>query len=69
MNLDSRVIAAIKEAVGEAGETAALSQKIIVWLDSLASGNARLSDRDLTARHLDLLYEAVSDADDDQLES
>jgi len=69
VNLDSRVITAIAEAVEEAGETPVLSQKIIVWLDSLASGNARLSDRDLTVSHLDLLYGAVSEADDDDRES
>jgi hypothetical protein len=68
VNLDSRVITAIKEAVAEAGETTALAQKMIVWLEGLAGGNARLSDRDLTARHLDLLYQAVREAEDDQLE-
>jgi hypothetical protein len=67
MNLDKRVITAINEAVEEAGETPALAQKIVAWIDSLAGGNARLSDRDSTERHLELLYRnVVAEADEDR---
>jgi hypothetical protein len=59
MNLDKRVVAAINDAVQELGETPALAQKITAWLDSLAGGNTRLSDRDSTQRHVELLYENV----------
>ncbi len=59
MNLDRRVVAAIDEAVKELGETPALAEKITAWLDSLAGGNARLSERDSTDRHLELLYQSV----------
>jgi hypothetical protein len=59
MNLDSRVVAAIKESVKELGQTEALAEKIIAWLDSLASGNDRLPSRDTTERHLELLYQSV----------
>ena len=59
MNLDKRVVAAINEAVNEAGETPALAEKIVAWIDSLAGGNARLADRDSSDRHLELLYQSV----------
>jgi len=63
MNLDPRVEAAVKEAVHEAGETPALAEKIIAWLDALAAGNAQLSDRDTTSRHLELLFQTVVGAE------
>lgn len=65
MNLDRRVIAAIDEAVRESGETPALAQKITAWLDSLAGGNSRLSDRDTTERHVELLYQSVVGANEE----
>jgi len=59
MNLDKRVVTAIEEAVKELGESPALAEKITAWLDSLAGGNDRLSDRDTTERHVELLYQTV----------
>ena len=52
MTIDPRVITAVEQAVEEARESPALAQKIVAWLDSLAAGNTRLSDRDSTDRHL-----------------
>ena len=67
MNLDRRVVTAIEEAVRDLGETPALAQKITAWLDSLAGGNARLSERDSTDRHVELLYRSVvAEADGEQ---
>jgi hypothetical protein len=59
MNIDRRIVAAIDEAVKDLGETPALAKKITAWLDSLAGGNDRLTDRDSTERHVELLYENV----------
>lgn len=66
MNLDKRVVIAINEAVEQAGETPALAEKIVAWIDSLAGGNARLSDRDSTERHLELLYRNVTAEEDEE---
>jgi hypothetical protein len=66
MNLDKRVVTAINEAVKEAGETPALAEKIVAWIDSLAGGNARLADRDSADRHLELLYQnVIAEIDED----
>jgi hypothetical protein len=59
MNLDKRIVAAIQEAVKEMGESPALAQKMIAWVESLAEGNARLDDRDATHRQVELLYQEV----------
>jgi hypothetical protein len=60
MSLDKRVVTAIDEAVKEMGETPALAERIKAWLDGLVSGNDRLSERDSTERHVELLYRSVS---------
>lgn len=65
MSLDKRVESAIEEAVKEMGEMPALAEKIKAWLEGLVSGNDRLSERDSTERHIELLYRSVSvDSDD-----
>jgi hypothetical protein len=62
MTIDRRVVTAVEQAVEEAGESPALAQKIVAWLESVASGNTRLSDRDSTDRHLELLFQQVSES-------
>ena len=42
------------------GAAAGLADKLIAWVDSLASGNDVLSDRDSVHRHLELLYDATT---------
>jgi hypothetical protein len=68
MSLDKRVVVAIQEAVRELGESPALAQKIVAWMDSLAEGNARLEDRDATQRQVELLYEEVVSAEEPEPE-
>jgi len=68
MSLDRRVVVAIHEAVKEMGESPALAQKIVAWMDSLAEGNARLDDRDTTHRQVELLYEEVVAAEEPEPE-
>lgn len=60
MSIDRRVVLAVEQAVQEAGESSALAEKIVAWIESLASGNTRLADRDSTDRHLELLFQQVS---------
>ena len=60
MSLDKRVESAIDEAVKEMGETPALAERLKAWLDGLVSGNERLSERDSTERHVELLYRSIS---------
>jgi hypothetical protein len=59
MPLDPRIRVAIREAVSDAGQPPELATKLSAWLESLASGNTSLEDRDDTARHLELLYEVT----------
>jgi hypothetical protein len=61
MGLDKRVLRALDEAVAEAGEERPLAQKLGALMEALANGNARLSDRDSAARHIELLFDQVSD--------
>jgi hypothetical protein len=64
MSLDKRVETAIEEAVKELGEKPALAEKIKAWLEGLVTGNDRISERDSTERHVELLYRSVSDSDE-----
>ena len=57
--LDNRIRTAIVTAAAEAGQPL-LADKLIAWLDALATGNTNLEDREATRRHLQLLYESVS---------
>lgn len=66
MNLDTRVVIAIQDAVSEAGEAPQLAKKITAWLEGLAGGNTRLSDRDSTERHVELLYDNVVAGPEDE---
>jgi hypothetical protein len=61
MALDNRVLRAIEEAVAEAGEDRPLAKKLSALMEALASGNVSLTDRDSTDRHIELLYDQVSD--------
>ena len=61
MALDKRVLRAIDDAVEQAGEDHPLALKIAALMEALASGNTTLADRDSAERHMELLYEQVSD--------
>jgi hypothetical protein len=61
MALDRRVVRALEEAVAEAGEDPPLATKLVALMEEMANGNVRLTDRDAATRHIELLYEEVSD--------
>jgi CxC ATPase-based modification system component len=56
MTLDPKLTEAIQSAVTDAGQSSALSRRLIAWMDAATSGNEDLNDADASARHLDLLY-------------
>lgn len=56
MALDPKLIEAIESAVTEAGQSHALSRRLIAWMDAATSGNEDVNDVDASARHLELLY-------------
>jgi hypothetical protein len=64
MSLDPKISQAIKEAVEEAGQSAALARRLIAWMEAVTSGNEDLADQAAAARHLEVLY-AETSADSD----
>ena len=57
MTTDPKIQEAIELAVEEAGQTQALSRKLVRWFEAIASGNEGINDRQSAYRHLELLYE------------
>ena len=60
MSLDPKISQAIKEAVDEVGQSAALARRLIAWMDAVTSGNEDLADQAAAARHLEVLYAETS---------
>lgn len=60
MAIHPRLKSAVEEAVRNAGQSQSLAQKIIAWLEAIASGNEELGDRASAERHVELLYEETS---------
>jgi CxC ATPase-based modification system component len=56
MNLDQKIVQAIKEAVEEAGQSPALARRLIAWMEAVTSGNEDPADQTAAARHLEILY-------------
>lgn len=57
MAVDPRIKEAIEAAVGEGGQDASLSRKLIAWFEALSSGNERIDDAEL---HLKLIYDSTT---------
>ena len=57
MTTDPKIQEAIELAVDEAGQTQALSRKLVRWFEAIASGNEGINDRQSAYRHLELLYD------------
>jgi hypothetical protein len=60
MALDPKLTEAIRSAVAAAGQSPALSRRLIAWMDAATSGNEDLNDADASLRHLELLYSETS---------
>ena len=57
MTTDPKIQEAIELAVEEAGQSQALSRKLVQWFEAIASGNEGINDRQSAYRHLELLYD------------
>ena len=68
MSLDYIVHEAIKNAVEDAGQSESLADKIIAWVDALASGNENIDDVDNSYRRARLVYEDTEVSEDQEEE-
>jgi hypothetical protein len=57
--LDSKIAAAIRDAVKDVGQTTEVADKLIAWVGDLTTGNAKISDKDSVLRHLQILFNTV----------
>ena len=57
MATDAKIQEAIELAVEEAGQSQALSRKLMRWFKAIASGNEGINDKQSANRHLQLLYD------------
>lgn len=55
----NEVRSAIRSAVEEAGQPDDLAEKLIAWMERIASGAESVTDEESVRRHLDVLMEAV----------
>jgi hypothetical protein len=60
MALDPKLTEAIRSAVADAGQSPALSRRLIAWMDAVTSGNEDLNDAGASLRHLEQLYSETS---------
>lgn len=60
MSLDPKIVEAIKSAASEAGQPAALSRRLVAWLEAVAEESEDINDVAATDRRLELIYEAVA---------
>lgn len=65
MSLDSKITQAIRNAVSDAGQSAALATRLIAWMEAVTSGNEDPADTAAAARHIEMLYAEVSVPDID----
>ena len=56
MKIDEQFEQTIYKIVGEYGESSAVSQKIIAWIENIADGSENVFDRNSYRRFLDLIY-------------
>jgi hypothetical protein len=60
MMVDPKIKEAIEEAVEEAGQSPALTRRLIAWLEAVTSGNEDINDSAAADRHLEMLYGETS---------
>jgi len=58
--LDARIVDSIEVSVRENGQDAALSDKIVALVNSLAEGNVKFDETDTVIRHISLLFEQTT---------
>jgi hypothetical protein len=57
--VNENVVAALKAAVSEANQPKELAQRLVSWLDALATGNAEITDESEAAKRISDLLDLV----------
>jgi hypothetical protein len=57
--VNEHVIAALKAAASETGQPKEVAQRLVSWLDALATGNAVITDRNEAAKRISDLVDLV----------
>jgi len=65
VSLDTKITQAIRDAVSDADQSAALATRLIAWMEAVTSGNEDPADPAAAARHIEMLYAEVSVSDID----
>jgi hypothetical protein len=71
--VNENVVAALKAAASEADQPKEVAQRLVSWLDALATGNAVITDNNEAAKRisdlLDLVRVHSDDLDEEDLEA
>ncbi len=71
--VNENVVAALKAAASEAGQPKEVAQRLVSWLDALATGNAVITDNNEAAKRisdlLDLVRMPSEELDEDDVEA
>lgn len=71
--VNENVVAALKAAASDAGQPKEVAQRLVSWLDALATGNAIITDDNEAAKRisdlLDLMRMPAEELDDEDLEA
>ncbi len=57
--VNENVVAALKAAASEAGQPKEVAQRLVSWLDALATGNAVITDNNEAAKRISDLLDLV----------
>lgn len=57
--VNENVVAALKAAVSDAGQPKEVAQRLVSWLDALATGNAVITDNNEAAKRISDLLDLV----------
>lgn len=69
--VNENVVAALKAAANDVGQPKEVAQRLVSWLDALATGNAVITDNSEAAKRISDLLDLVrmpSDLDEEDLE-
>lgn len=67
MNLDPKIIEAVKSATKQEKQDKALADKVLAWMNNLTSGNEVVNDEQSALRHLEMLYDSVKSTQSDHI--
>ena len=58
-NLDSSIIASVKETVEKYNQSSELAHRILSWLDAVHSGQVSIDDRNAYLQRIEVLLDAT----------